>query len=74
LSNQLEQARLAEVRDTPALTVVQAPTVPARRSAPRRRALVLGLAALGFTLGAASAIWRQVGARGGTTVGIRTAL
>lgn len=41
LRTQLEQARLQEVRDTPALSVISAPEIPGKRSRPNRRLIVL---------------------------------
>lgn len=48
LQRQLDQARVQEVRDTPAITVLDRPNVPARRYRPRRKqvtlvALILGM-------------------------------
>lgn len=59
LAQAYEQAKIEEVRDTPVITVVQAPELPVR---PDSRWLVLkallGLL-LGFMLGAAIAVWRS---------------
>jgi uncharacterized protein involved in exopolysaccharide biosynthesis len=41
LRTQLEQARLQEVRDTPAISLVSAPEIPSRRSSPNRRLIVI---------------------------------
>ena len=41
LSREYEQARIAEVRDTPVLTIVDHATPPNRRSRPQRKRLVL---------------------------------
>jgi uncharacterized protein involved in exopolysaccharide biosynthesis len=41
LRAQLEQARLQEVRDTPALSVISVPEIPGRRSRPNRKLIVL---------------------------------
>ncbi len=51
LVQQLERARLAEVRDVPALTLLEPPIPPLRRSTPRR----LAWACLGLALGFAAA-------------------
>lgn len=51
LSQQLEQARIDEVKDTPVLTVVETATVPVRRSSPKRRLLAVVGLVLGATLG-----------------------
>lgn len=50
LGSQLEQARIQEVRDTPTLTVVDAPVEPVRRSSPVRRVWTLTAAILGAAL------------------------
>ena len=50
LGSQLEQARIQEVRDTPALTVVDPPSEPVTKSAPRRRLWMLTAALLGAAL------------------------
>ena len=47
VGGQLEQARIQEVRDTPALTVIDAPVEPVKRSFPRRRIWALTAAVLG---------------------------
>lgn len=41
LVQQYEQARITEVRDTPAITVLDAPKVPEERSAPKRTRMTL---------------------------------
>lgn len=41
---QLEQARLQEVRDTPALSLIANPEIPGRKSRPNRRLMVLAAA------------------------------
>jgi uncharacterized protein involved in exopolysaccharide biosynthesis len=46
LRSQLEQARLQEVRDNPAVTVISAPEIPGRRSRPNRRFIVLATMAV----------------------------
>jgi uncharacterized protein involved in exopolysaccharide biosynthesis len=56
IAREYELARLAEVNDTPVITVLDAATVPMRRSAPRRTLLVLiagmlaGVLALGIAI------------------------
>jgi uncharacterized protein involved in exopolysaccharide biosynthesis len=47
VGGQLEQARIQEVRDTPALTVIDAPVEPVKRSFPRRRIWAFTAALLG---------------------------
>ena len=50
IGSQLEQARIQEVRDTPALTVVDPPIQPVTKSAPVRRRWMLTAALLGGAL------------------------
>jgi uncharacterized protein involved in exopolysaccharide biosynthesis len=50
LGSQLEQARIQEVRDTPALTVVDSPIEPVRKSSPSGRMWGLTAAVLGAAL------------------------
>ena len=50
IGSQLEQARIQEVRDTPALTVVDPPVEPAMKSAPIGRLWALTAAILGGAL------------------------
>ena len=50
IGGQLEQARIQEVRDTPALMVVDAPIEPVVKSAPVRRLWALSAAILGGAL------------------------
>jgi len=52
LAQQLEQARIDEVKDTPVLTVIETATPPVRRSSPRRKVLTL----MGAFTGAALSI------------------
>ncbi|MBA2457976.1 MAG: hypothetical protein H0V43_03350 [Gemmatimonadales bacterium] len=62
LAQAFEQAKIEEVRDTPVITVVQRPELPAR---PDRRGLVLkGLAGLllGLLAGAGLAVWKAYAA------------
>jgi len=55
LSKSLEDARIAEVRDTPVLTIIDPATPPARRSSPKRRLLVLIAALAGIVVAGALA-------------------
>ena len=48
LQRQLDQARVQEVRDTPAITVLDKPNVPARPDRPRRTLVVLTVLAVGM--------------------------
>jgi uncharacterized protein involved in exopolysaccharide biosynthesis len=48
LQRQLDQARVQEVRDTPAITVLDKPNVPARPDRPRRKLVVLVVLAVGM--------------------------
>jgi len=50
LGSQVEQARIQEVRDTPALTVVDAPTEPVKKSSPHGSVWGLTAAILGAAL------------------------
>jgi uncharacterized protein involved in exopolysaccharide biosynthesis len=50
ISTQLEQARIQEVRDTPAISVIDPPVEPVRRSSPRLSLLILTGAVLGAAL------------------------
>jgi uncharacterized protein involved in exopolysaccharide biosynthesis len=66
LTREFEQARIAEVRDTPVLTIVDAPVPPFRRSAPQRRLMVV-IGSLLFVLGAAALVLAlELGKRIGT--------
>jgi uncharacterized protein involved in exopolysaccharide biosynthesis len=48
LQRQLDQARVQEVRDTPAITVIDKPNVPVRRYRPRRKLVTLELLVVGM--------------------------
>jgi uncharacterized protein involved in exopolysaccharide biosynthesis len=50
LQRQLDQARVQEVRDTPAITVLDQPNVPARRAKPYRKLVTLVVTVLGMSL------------------------
>jgi uncharacterized protein involved in exopolysaccharide biosynthesis len=50
LSREYEQARIAEVRDTPVLTIIDAATPPDRRSFPRRKIMVLAALVVGVLI------------------------
>ncbi len=50
LQRQLDQARVQEVRDTPAITVLDKPNIPARRYRPRRRLLTLEVLVVGMAV------------------------
>jgi len=56
LNNAYEEARIAEVRDTPVLTVIDTAVVPVRRSFPKRTLMVLLATLLGLGLGVTAAI------------------
>lgn len=60
LTQQLEQARVDEVRDTPTLTIVQPPIAPYKPQWPRKS--VLGLIGLvfGVVVGSASVLWTDI--------------
>lgn len=55
LAREVETARVREVNDTPVITVLDAPSPPERRSAPRRKAIVFLAALGGLALGVAVA-------------------
>jgi len=48
LQRQLDQARVQEVRDTPAITVLDRPNLPARRYRPRRKLVTLEVLVVGM--------------------------
>lgn len=48
IDREYESARIAEVNDTPVITVLDSAVVPARRSFPRRTVMVVGGAGLAF--------------------------
>jgi uncharacterized protein involved in exopolysaccharide biosynthesis len=48
LQRQLDQARVQEVRDTPAITVLDKPNIPARRYRPRRRQVTMVVLIVGM--------------------------
>jgi uncharacterized protein involved in exopolysaccharide biosynthesis len=50
LTNAFEDARIAEVRDTPVLTIIDAASPPLRRSWPRRKFLVIVAALIGIVI------------------------
>jgi uncharacterized protein involved in exopolysaccharide biosynthesis len=52
LRGQAEQAALQEVRDTPALTVIDPPLLPIRQSWPNRRLTVIAATLAGFLVAA----------------------
>ncbi len=60
LSKAYEEARIAEVRDTPVLTVIDAAETPYRRSAPRRTLIVVVAVMLGAVVGLAAAYVREL--------------
>ena len=63
LSQEYEQARIDEVRDTPVLTVLQPPLIPTKRSWPKRGlALLFGLLS-GFLLRLGLIAWADASAR-----------
>jgi uncharacterized protein involved in exopolysaccharide biosynthesis len=48
LQRQLDQARVQEVRDTPAITVLDKPNIPAKRYRPRRRQITMVVTFIGM--------------------------
>jgi len=60
LINQYEQARITEVRDTPAITVLDWPQPPERRSYPRRAAMTLTAFILSLAAGIVAAFLLEI--------------
>jgi tyrosine-protein kinase Etk/Wzc len=60
LKRQYELAAIEERRDVPLLSVLDRAVEPAFRYSPRRKILTLFGLFLGFTTGAAVAIWRRM--------------
>ena len=59
---QEEQAALQELRNTPSISVIDPPTLPAKRSWPNRRLAVVGGLLIGLTIACGRLAWqRQVG-------------
>ncbi|HUL01704.1 MAG TPA: hypothetical protein VLV16_00585 [Gemmatimonadales bacterium] len=50
LQRQLDQARVQEVRDTPAITILDKPNVPARRYKPNRKLVTIVITLLGMSI------------------------
>ncbi len=63
LRKALEEARIAEVRDTPVLTIIDAAVPPDRRSSPRRVLDVLVALVLGCFVGVVAALVSDLGYR-----------
>lgn len=59
LRTQLETAKLQEVRDTPVLSVITAPEIPGRKSAPNRRLIVVAAFILGCAVALLDFGWRR---------------
>jgi uncharacterized protein involved in exopolysaccharide biosynthesis len=57
LAKSFEDARIAEVRDTPVLTVIDSALAPDRRSFPSRRVFSLLGLAVGLIVGPLAAVW-----------------
>jgi uncharacterized protein involved in exopolysaccharide biosynthesis len=58
LQSDLERARLNEVRDTPTLTIVEAPATPVRKAGPPRTLIALAGSVTGFLIALAFSISR----------------
>jgi uncharacterized protein involved in exopolysaccharide biosynthesis len=58
LSQDLEQARIEEIKDTPVLTVIETAQPPVRRSSPKRALLTLMGAFVGIVIGFLSLVLR----------------
>jgi uncharacterized protein involved in exopolysaccharide biosynthesis len=59
LTQQYEQARIEEVRNTPTLIRIDPPTVPTKRIWPRRGLVVLVTAVMAFLFACAVAVTRE---------------
>lgn len=59
LSKQLEQAKIKVQEETPVFKILEPPTVPLRKSGPKRTVIVLGFAVLGGIVGLAYALFRR---------------
>ncbi len=60
LTKAYEEARIAEVRDTPVLTIIDPATPPDRRSAPRRALYVVVAFIVGIIIGMGLALWADL--------------
>ncbi len=60
IGQQLEHARIQEVRDTPALSIIDTPNEPSRKAAPHRRAIVLTAMVMAAVLALMWALWDVV--------------
>ena len=63
LSKQLEQAKIKVQEETPVFKTLEPPTVPLRKSGPKRTMIMLGLAVVGAFLSAALAAARYISRR-----------
>ena len=63
LSKQLEQAKIKVQEETPVFKMLEPPTVPLRKSGPKRTFIMLGFAALGAFLSAVLAVARLISRR-----------
>jgi tyrosine-protein kinase Etk/Wzc len=57
--DRLENARATEARDVSTFQVLDAPTVPQRRTRPRRTTILLGAVAIGLVVGIGREWWRS---------------
>lgn len=64
LQRQLDQARVQEVRDTPAITIIDRPDMPAQRYKPRRRQVAMVVTVIGviaaYALSRVASLLRQL--------------
>lgn len=60
LTQQLEQSRIDEVRDTPTLTIVQMPIAPYKPQWPKKSVLAVVGLVFGLTIGTVSVMWSDV--------------
>lgn len=63
LAGEVQQARIDEVRDTPALTLVEIPEPPLRRDSPKRKRMTFIGLVLGLAAGVAAAALTGIGER-----------
>lgn len=63
LSKQLEQAKIKVQEETPVFKTLEPPTVPLRKSGPKRTLIILGFAVAGAFLGTALSVTRLVSRR-----------
>jgi capsule polysaccharide export protein KpsE/RkpR len=63
LTQQYEMARLEEAKDVPAISVIDAPGIPEKKSYPPRLIFIVVLTFLSFSVAASLILWREVWSR-----------